>query len=124
MSKKKGRNRYGKNYSDDSFWNKVKKVCKKAGIKTIYSALTLYYTYKKKDTPTWAKGVIIGALGYFISPLDAIPDITPGVGYTDDIGVLLAAVATVGAYIDNEVKRYAKDKLRDWFGNFDEKELL
>jgi len=115
---------YGKEYSDEGFWNKVKTVFKKAGIKVVYSALTLYYTYQKKDTPVWAKGVIIGALGYFISPIDAIPDITPGIGYADDIGVLLAAVATVGAYIDNEVKQYAKDKLRDWFGDFDEEELL
>ena len=115
---------YGKEYSDDGFWNKIKTVFKKAGIKVVYSALTLYYTYKKKDTPAWARGVIIGALGYFISPIDAIPDITPGVGYADDIGVLLAAVATVSAYIDSEVKQYAKDKLRDWFGDFDEDELL
>ncbi|OEY72835.1 YkvA family protein [Salegentibacter salarius] len=124
MTDQNENNGYGKEYSDEGFWNKVKTVFKKAGIKVVYSALTLYYTYKKKDTPVWAKGVIVGALGYFISPIDAIPDITPGIGYADDIGVLLAAVATVGAYIDNEVKQYAKDKLRDWFGDFDEEELL
>ena len=124
MSEHNENNGYGKEFSDDGFWNKIKTAFKKAGVKVVYSALTLYYTYKKKDTPTWAKGVIIGALGYFISPIDAIPDITPGVGYADDIGVLLAAVATVSAYIDSEVKQYAKDKLRDWFGDFDEDELL
>lgn len=115
---------YGQEFSEEGFWNKVKNVFKKAGIKVVYSALTLYYTYQKKDTPVWAKGVIIGALGYFISPIDAIPDITPGIGYADDIGVLLAAVATVGTYIDNEVRQYAKAKLHDWFGDFDEEELL
>lgn len=124
MADQNENNGYGKEYSDDGFWNKIKSVFKKAGIKVVYSALTLYYTYQKKDTPVWAKGVIIGALGYFISPIDAIPDITPAVGYADDIGVLLAAVATVGAYIDNEVKQYAKAKLHDWFGEFDEEELL
>ena len=124
MSELSENNGYGKEYSDDGFWNKIKTVFKKAGIKVVYSALTLYYTYQKNDTPTWAKGVIIGALGYFISPIDAIPDITPGIGYADDIGVLLAAVATVSAYIDGEVKQYAKTKLHDWFGDFDEEELL
>lgn len=124
MSDQIEKNGFGKDYSDDGFWNKIKTVFKKAGIKVVYSALTLYYTYQKKDTPTWAKGVIIGALGYFISPIDAIPDLTPGVGYADDVGVLLAAVATVGAYIDSEVKQYAKNKLRDWFGDYDEAELL
>ncbi|WZL89786.1 YkvA family protein [Salinimicrobium sp. 3283s] len=123
MSDQNEKNGYGKEFSDEGFWNKVKTVFKKAGIKVVYSALTLYYTYQKKDTPVWAKGVIIGALGYFISPIDAIPDITPAVGYADDIGVLLAAVATVGVYIDSEVKQYAKDKLHDWFGDFDEEEL-
>lgn len=124
MSELSENNGYGKEYSNDGFWNKIKNVFRKAGIKVVYTALTLYYTYQKKDTPTWAKGVIIGALGYFISPIDAIPDITPGIGYADDIGVLLAAVATVSAYIDGEVKQYAKAKLHDWFGDFDEEELL
>ena len=113
---------YGKEYSEDGFWKKVKNVFKKAGLKVTYAALTLYYSYQKKDTPVWAKSIIVGALGYFISPIDAIPDISPVVGYADDLGVLLAAVATVAAYIDNEVKQYAKDKLHTWFGNFDEKE--
>ena len=124
MSKKSGKNKYGKNYSDEGFWNKVKKVCKKAGIKTIYSALMLYYAYQNKETPTWAKTIIVGALGYFISPIDAIPDFTPVAGYTDDIGVLVAALGAVGAYIDSEVKHNAKKKLHNWFGDFDEKELL
>jgi uncharacterized membrane protein YkvA (DUF1232 family) len=115
---------YGKEYSEDNFWNKVKNVCKKAGIKVVYSALMLYYAFQEKETPIWAKGIIVGALGYFISPVDAIPDIVPVVGYADDLGVLIAAIASVGAYINDEVKQHAKDKLRDWFGSFNEEELL
>lgn len=115
---------YGKEYSEDGFWDKVKSVCKKAGIKVIYSALLLYYSFKEKDTPVWAKSIIIGALGYFISPIDAIPDVVPVAGYADDLGVLAMAIAAVAAYINAEVKQYAKDKLRDWFGDFNEEELL
>jgi uncharacterized membrane protein YkvA (DUF1232 family) len=115
---------YGKEYSEDGFWSKVKNVFKKAGLKVTYLALTLFYTYQKKETPIWAKTTIIGALGYFISPIDAIPDLTPVVGYADDLGVLLAAVAAVASYIDKEVKKKAKDKLQDWFGDFDDEELL
>ena len=124
MSKKNGKKKYAKNYSDEGFWKKVKKVFKKAGIKTIYSALMLYYAYQNKETPTWAKTIIVGALGYFISPIDAIPDFTPVAGYTDDVGVLVAALGAVGAYIDSAVKQNAKKKLHDWFGDFNEKELL
>ncbi|MCL7765501.1 DUF1232 domain-containing protein [Polaribacter sp. Z014] len=115
---------YGKEYSEEGLWDKMKSVFKKAGIKVIYSALMLYYTYQKEDTPFWAKTTIVGALGYFISPIDAIPDITPVVGYADDMGVLIAAIAAVGAYIDKQVKLSSREKLHDWFGDFNEDELL
>jgi len=115
---------FEKDYSEDGFWEKVKNVCKKAGIKVIYSALMLFYAFKEKDTPMWAKSIIVGALGYFISPLDAIPDVIPVGGYADDLGVLALAIASVGAYINAQVKQYAKDKLHDWFGDFNEEELL
>ena len=66
--------------------------------------------------PVWAKTAIYGALGYFISPIDAIPDITPVIGYADDLAVLAAAVATVATYITADVKQRAAEKLRGWFG--------
>ncbi|MFO0211413.1 MAG: DUF1232 domain-containing protein, partial [Pseudanabaena sp.] len=57
------------------------------------------------------------ALGYFIFPLDAIPDITPVVGYADDLGALAAAVAAVAIHIDENVKEKTRQKLKDWFGD-------
>ncbi len=66
--------------------------------------------------PPWAKTVVVGALTYFISPVDAIPDILVGIGFTDDLGVLLAAIATVSVYINAETKEQAQQKLTDWFG--------
>ena len=108
--------KFEKEYSDESFWDKVKKYAKIAGKNVLEPALKLYYALQDKDTPAWAKTVIIGALGYFISPIDAIPDITPFVGYSDDLGVLIAAVATVGAYIKKEHAQRAKETLNQWFG--------
>lgn len=102
-------------FSDDGFWAKIKKYAKKAGRNVIEKALWLYYAAQNPKTPIWAKGTIYSALAYFISPLDAIPDITPIVGYTDDIGVLMAAVASVSMYITAEVKEKAAKKLADWF---------
>ena len=55
-----------------------------AGRKTLLSSLILFYCLKDRDTPTWAKGVIVGALGYLILPADLIPDILPGAGYGDE----------------------------------------
>lgn len=48
--------------------------------------------------------------------MDAIPDFIPGVGYTDDLGVLMAAMGSVMAHIDDSSRKWAKDRLRDRFG--------
>ncbi|MBT2605311.1 DUF1232 domain-containing protein [Bacillus sp. ISL-53] len=64
--------KYSDNFSEDSFWKKIKKIGKKAGVKVVYVALLLFYTLQKPTTPVWAKTVIIGALGYFILPIDLI----------------------------------------------------
>lgn len=104
-------------YSEDSFWNKIIGYAKTAGKEVVEKALWLFYAAQSSETPIWAKTTIYGALGYFILPVDAIPDIMPGVGYTDDLGVLAAAVATVSIYITTEVKAQAAQKLQDWFGD-------
>lgn len=109
-------NEYSKEYSESSFWDKVKKFASKAGSKVIYTALKLYYTMQSPDTPAWAKAVIIGALGYFIAPVDVIPDPTPVVGFADDLGVLAAAAASVVTNITPAIKAEAKRKLSEWFG--------
>ncbi|QDH22243.1 DUF1232 domain-containing protein [Saccharibacillus brassicae] len=107
---------YGKQYSDDSFWDKVKTVGKKAGVKVVYAALLLFYTLKDADVPPWAKSVIIGALAYFIAPIDLIPDFIPVVGFTDDFGTLIAAVAVVAKLVNDETRGKARAKLVSWFG--------
>jgi len=104
------------NYSDKSFWAKVRKYAKAAGAEVLEKALWLYYAAQKPETPKWAKTIIYGTLGYFILPLDAVPDLTPVVGYVDDLGALLAAVGMVAMFIDAEVRQKAAEKLKEWFG--------
>lgn len=104
-------------YSDESFWKKLKKFALTAGKEVVEKALTLYYTAQNPNVPAWAKTVVVGALTYFVSPVDAIPDILAGVGFTDDLGVLLAAIASVSIYINAETKQQAKQKMNEWFGN-------
>jgi uncharacterized membrane protein YkvA (DUF1232 family) len=103
-------------YSDQEFWNKAATFAKTAGTEVIEKALWLYYAAQRSETPAQAKAIIYGALGYFVFPIDAIPDMTPVVGYVDDLGVLAYAVATVAMYINDEVKGLATQKLKDWFG--------
>ena len=105
------------NYSDESFWTKLKNFALTAGREVVEKALILYYTAQNPNVPAWAKGVVVGALTYFISPVDAIPDILVGMGFTDDLGVMLAAIATVSVYINADTKEQAKQKMKDWFGS-------
>ena len=114
---------YTGKFSENKFWQKLKHYAKQAGLKTVYVALLLFHAYKRKDTPSWAKHTILGALGYFLSPIDAIPDLTPILGYTDDIGVLTFGLVTVAAYVNDDVRQKAKTQLSKWFGTYDEEDL-
>jgi len=106
---------YEKNYSEDGFWEKIKSAAKKAGSHAIHSALLLFYASKSPDTPTWAKTIIFGALGYFILPIDVIPDILPGMGFIDDLAMISTAVSLVAANITQDVKLKAGARMNEWF---------
>jgi uncharacterized membrane protein YkvA (DUF1232 family) len=109
--------KYQKYFSTDGFWMKLKKGAKKAGSKVIYSGLLLFYAVESPKTPLRAKVQIYGALGYLILPLDLLPDLLPIVGYVDDLSALGLALASVARSIDDDVKRKAKNKLRDFLGD-------
>lgn len=104
-------------YSEEGFWNKLRRYATTAGREVVEKALLLYYAAQQEKAPAWAKATIAGALGYFIVPLDAVADLTPAVGYADDLGVLVLAIAAVAAYINDDVRAQARGKMRDWFGD-------
>ena len=106
---------YKKEYNEKSFFDKLKKVLKVVGVKGVYILLLLYNTLQRKDIPPKEKSIIIGALGYFILPLDALPDITPIVGYSDDIFALGMAILKVIPYIDDEMKEKSREQIIKWF---------
>ena len=107
---------YARDYSETSFWQKLTNFALQAGAGVIDLALQLYFAAADPATPRWARLAIIGALGYFISPIDAVPDMIPGIGFVDDLGVLTAAVATVATSITEEHRAKARDKMRAFFG--------
>ncbi len=108
---------YKQHYSEESFWGKLGRYAKFAGKEVVEKALYLFYAAQEPGTPAWAKGVIYSALGYFILPADAIPDVVPLVGYADDLGALATALAVCAAYITPDVKAKARRKWQDWFGD-------
>ena len=88
---------------------------KRAGAKLVYAALILYYTLESDKVSTKDKAIIIGALGYLISPLDVIPDAIPIAGLGDDLAVLIYVLHKIWGDISEEVKSKAKNKLKEWF---------
>lgn len=114
---------YEKEFSFGKLMSKIKDTAKKAGLKAIYMALLLYYALESPTITMMDKAIIYGALGYFISPIDLVPDILPLVGLTDDIAVLAWAFSRVKHNVTDMTREKAKTKLKIWFGNFDEKEI-
>lgn len=115
--------KYRDAYSETKLFNKILKFAKTAGTKVIYLALLLFYTLQQASTPKWAKSVIIGALGYFILPLDFIPDFIPIAGFSDDITALLSVIVAVAMYVNEDTKAKARARMRVWFGSYDETKL-
>lgn len=123
MQTPKNMENYQSLYSERGFWNKVEKVATVMGIKAVYAALLLYYVLQDKNVPIQQRAIIYGALGYFILPIDLIPDYIPFVGFADDLSALLYAVHTVWKSVTPEMKAKAKDRLHHWFGNYDDSKL-
>lgn len=115
--------KYRKHYDEDKLLTKMKKVGRKAGIKVIYLVLVLYYVLASDNVSSSDKGKIWGALGYFILPVDLIPDFIPVAGYSDDLAALLWAFYAIGKNITPEIKSAAEKKLREWFGDYDREEI-
>ncbi len=110
-------------FSEETLWKKIKNFSKSAGIKVVYAALLLYYVMSDTKVGLKTKISIAAALGYFILPTDAIFDLTPLIGYTDDLGVLIFMLTQVASNITAEVRENARKKLSEWFGEIDTNEL-
>ncbi|WP_280541901.1 YkvA family protein [Chromohalobacter sp. 11-W] len=105
---------YADTFQEQRFWHKITRYGRRAGREVTRRALQLYFVLQRPDVPVWAKTTIFGALGYFISPLDAIPDLIPAGGYVDDASVLGAALIAVSVYIDDDVKARADNAMPKW----------
>ncbi|WP_163710784.1 YkvA family protein [Mangrovibacterium lignilyticum] len=114
---------YKKYFSESSFKEKVQTMAKQAGAKVIYAAFLLYYLMKDPLVPTKVKITIAAALGYFILPTDAIPDIAPLVGFSDDLGVLVFVLNQISDYITPETKIKAIQQLQRLFKSLKKEDI-
>ncbi len=106
---------YSNKFTNSEFIEKISRIAKRAGSKLVFAALVLYYTLQSNQVSVKDKAIIIGALGYLISPLDVIPDAIPIAGLADDLTVLLYVMNKVWGNIPEDVRQKAKDKLSTWF---------
>lgn len=107
--------KYKDNYTSSGFIDKISHIAKRAGAKLVYVALILYYTLQSDKVSLKDKAIIIGALGYLISPLDVIPDAIPIAGLGDDLAVLMYVLNKVWIEVPDDVKAKAYGKLSKWF---------
>lgn len=109
--------KYAKEFSEEGFWNKITSVMKKVGAEIIYKALQLFYVTRNPSCPVAVKATIYAALGYFILPIDLVPDFIPGAGFADDLLAIGTALTMAHLYIDDNVILQARDKMRALFGD-------
>ena len=107
--------KYKDTFSTNGFVEKMSRIAKRAGVKLVYAALLLYYTLENDKVSIKDKAIIIGALGYLISPLDVVPDAIPIAGLGDDLAVLIYVLHKVWGDVSEEVKNKARAKLSMWF---------
>lgn len=91
------------------FWPKIRRTA--ARIPFADQALSVWFAARDPQTPAAAKGIMLGALAYFVLPVDAIPDIFAVVGFTDDAAVFAALLATLGANIKHHHRDQAEAAL-------------
>jgi len=108
---------YRENYSDAALWSKVSKCATKMGSMLVYNVLVLYYTLMSPGMPLDVKLKIVGALGYVIFPADAIPDVIPVVGFTDDLAAVAYVITSIMTHITPQIRERAAAKVRDIFGS-------
>ena len=106
---------YGNKFSKRDFVEKIARIAKGAGSKLVYTALILYYTLQSPKVSTTNKAMIIGALGYLISPLDVVPDAIPIAGLADDLAVLIFVLKKVWTDVDPDIQVKARKRLSKWF---------
>ena len=102
--------KYERHYNEDKLWQKLHKFAGKWGEKLLLPAMMLYCMMKSPTVSLRDKTIILGALGYLILPLDAVPDFIPMLGIVDDISAIMLVLKTLGKDITPEIRKEAKEQ--------------
>lgn len=108
---------YGEYYDENRFWKKVKRIAKRTGRTVLRPVLILYYMLQDNNVSIKDKAYIIGALGYFVLPIDLLPDFIIGLGYADDLAVIGFLLKHLQENITPEIETRADTKLNELIKN-------
>ena len=92
------------------FWRKLRRVVAK--VPFVEDLLAAYFCAVDRNTPTYVRGVLLGAVAYFVLPADVIPDLLAPLGFTDDASVIAAAIAAVGSHLQPRHRDRARHRLQ------------
>lgn len=93
------------------FWPTMRKAARQ--IPFSRDVVAAYYCALDPDVPFRVRATLLGALVYFVTPLDAIPDFLLGIGFGDDVTVLMGAITLVAAHITDRHRQRAEKALAD-----------
>ncbi|WP_018631602.1 YkvA family protein [Neomegalonema perideroedes] len=103
-------------YDEKSFLAKAASWAGSMGREGLTKAFLAYHLVMDSQTPLAARGVLAGALAYFVLPIDLIPDVIPVVGFTDDVAALAAGLATAAACTTEEHRKKAAASVANLIG--------
>lgn len=114
--------RYASRYNPAALFGKLRQVARKTGVRIVYVVLILYYATLDSRLPLKDRLMVMAALGYFIIPLDLMPDSLP-LGFTDDYAALYFVLKQIWKNLTPETTLKARERIREWFGNVSETEF-
>ena len=113
---------YSKYYDDKRFWRKVRRIAQKVGGSVLKPVLLLFYMMKSDSVSLKDKAYIVGALGYFVLPIDIVPDFLAVLGYTDDLAVITLLIKYLKDNITPEIEMRVDAKIHDLMETKEEQE--
>lgn len=93
------------------FWPTLRRVAR--NIPFAEDAVAAYYCALDRETPGHVRAALVGALAYFVLPIDAVPDFLPLVGFADDASIIAAAIATVRMHMKDRHYEAARRSLAE-----------
>lgn len=93
------------------FWPTFKKAVRH--IPFSHDLVAAYYAAIDPEVPFRVRATLMGALFYFVTPIDIIPDFIVGLGFSDDATVLIGAITMVAAHITDRHRAKAKAALAE-----------